>query len=420
MTTERQLPSGWRWVRLGEVCEAIRGVTFPSGAARPDPSPDRIACLTTSAVQEEVAWATACHIPVSFMRSPRQVVREGDLLVSTANSKALVGKTAMARRIPHPATFGAFVTVLRPLGVDPCFLFYGLRTQDARRHFFTESSETTNISNLRSEDMLAYALPLPALVEQRRIAAVLNEQMAAVDRARAAAQARLEAVNALPAALLREVFGDLPTIAASPVTPATPVKPGWSWHRLTDVARLATGHTPSRYHPEYWQGMVPWLQLADIRALDGHEAQDTSEHTNELGIANSAAVLLPTGTVCMSRTASVGFFTVMGRPMATSQDFVNWVCSDALDPWFLMYLMIANRTRIRGLGSGAVHQTIYFPTVQAFSVCVPAIGDQRRLAAMLQERMAVVATARAAAETELATINALPAALLRRAFNGEV
>jgi len=49
-------------------------------------------------------------------------------------------------------------------------------------------------------------IPLPPLAEQKRIAAVLTEQMAAVDRARAAAEAELETINRLPAALLRRAF----------------------------------------------------------------------------------------------------------------------------------------------------------------------------------------------------------------------
>lgn len=308
--------------------------------------------------------------------------------------------------------------MLRPGNVDKHFIFYALRTPEARHYFFTRSSETTNISNLRTEDLLAYTIPLPPPPEQRRIAAILKEQMAAVDKARAAAEARLDAVKALPSAFLREVFGTEPVISVSPVTPRKAPLTGWTWHRLTDIARLATGHTPSRYHPEYWKGDVPWIQLADIRVLDGHEAQDTAEHTNELGLANSSAVLLPKDTVCMSRTASVGFFTVMGRPMCTSQDFVNWVCGEKLDPWFLLYLLIASRERLRELGSGAVHKTIYFPTVKAFSVCIPPVDDQSRLAARLREQMAAAEQARAAADAELAAINALPAALLRRAFNG--
>ncbi len=206
--------------------------------------------------------------------------------------------------------------------------------------------------------------------------------------------------------------------AADPMVPVEPTRPEWRWHRLISVARLATGHTPSRRCPEYWNGDIPWLQLPDIRALDGRRAFDTLEHTNELGIDNSAAVLLPEGTVCMSRTASVGFVTVMGRPMATSQDFVNWVCGPALSPEFLKWLLIACRTPIRDLGSGAVHQTIYFPTVEQFSVCFPAIPEQERIAEWVSRGMEQAAVARRAALERLAAAEALAAALLREIFEG--
>jgi type I restriction enzyme S subunit len=207
------------------------------------------------------------------------------------------------------------------------------------------------------------------------------------------------------------------SFAASPLVPTTPTRSGWRWHRLTELGRLATGHTPSRRHPEYWEGDIPWIQLPDIRALDGRTAMNTSECINQLGIDNSAAVLLPAGTVCLSRTASVGFVTIMGRPMATSQDFVNWVCGSDLDPQFLMYLLMANRQAIRDLGSGAVHQTVYFPTVESFSVCVPAIEVQRQLAASLAEQLDVADEVRRAAEEQLALATTIPSSLLRMTFN---
>lgn len=203
---------------------------------------------------------------------------------------------------------------------------------------------------------------------------------------------------------------------ASPVLPSEPVRAGWRWVRLTELARLATGHTPSRRSPEYWGGDIPWLQLPDIRALDGNVAFDTSEHINALGVANSAAVLLPAGTVCLSRTASVGFVTLLGRPMATSQDFVNWVCGPDLHPEFLMHLLIASRTPIRALGSGAVHKTIYFPTVKQFGVCVPSRMEQERIASQLTEQLAAAAALISRCRDQLAAVEVLPSALRRDAF----
>ena len=120
------------------------------------------------------------------------------------------------------------------------------------------------------------------------------------------------------------------------------------WIRLKDVARLESGHTPSRRRPEWWGGDVPWLALPDIRKLHGKYAYETAENTNDAGLANSSARLLPIGTVCVSRTASIGFVTLLGRPMATSQDFCNWICDpDRLDPDFLMYAFMAAQKHLQ-------------------------------------------------------------------------
>ena len=51
---------------------------------------------------------------------------------------------------------------------------------------------------------------------------------------------------------------------------------------------------------------------------------------------------------------------------------------------------------------------------------LPPLPEQRRIAALLKVQMAVVDKIRGTAEKELETINTLPAALLRRAFNGEL
>jgi restriction endonuclease S subunit len=131
------------------------------------------------------------------------------------------------------------------------------------------------------------------------------------------------------------------------------------------------------------------------------------EHTNELGIANSSARILPTGTVCLSRTASVGYVVIMGRPMATSQDFVNWVCSKQLEPRFLQYLLIFEGPSLSRFSSGAVHQTIYFPEVKAFHICLPTVEEQRRIVAVLDEAFAAIATAAANAEKNLANAQEL-------------
>lgn len=58
--------------------------------------------------------------------------------------------------------------------------------------------------------------------------------------------------------------------------------------------------------------------------------------------------------------------------------------------------------------------------IQAEQVPVPSLDEQRRISAMLSEQMAGVSKARKALDEELGAIGALPAALLRRAFSGQL
>ena len=171
--------------------------------------------------------------------------------------------------------------------------------------------------------------------------------------------------------------------AISVGNPGSPLPAGWNWTLLTDVARLETGHTPSRKHPDYWNGDVPWVGIRDATGNHGQTIYSTAQYTNEIGIRNSSARILPAHTVCLSRTASVGYVVVMGVPMATSQDFVNWVCGPDLDYRYLKYILLGEQESFLRFASGTTHQTIYFPEVKAFHAALPPIEMQRGIAEVL-------------------------------------
>ena len=171
--------------------------------------------------------------------------------------------------------------------------------------------------------------------------------------------------------------------ALSVGNPNQPIPEGWNWTRLTDVARLESGHTPSRRRPEYWGGDIPWIGIRDATSNYGRTIYDTEQRTNQLGIDNSSARILPEGTVCLSRTASVGYVIVMGRPMTTSQDFVNWVCGDRINHHFLKYVLIAERDSLNMFSMGTTHQTIYYPEVKAFHVALPPRSEQDSISGLL-------------------------------------
>lgn len=167
---------------------------------------------------------------------------------------------------------------------------------------------------------------------------------------------------------------------------------GWELCRLTTIARLESGHTPSRRRPGYWDGGIPWVSLHDSEALDGPLVMQTAETVSQLGLDNSSARLLPTGTVVFSRTATVGKATVLGRPMATSQDFANYVCGPQLHNRYLMHLFRYMQPEWTRLMAGSTHNTIYMPVFEALEILRPPLEEQEAIARALDDADALIAS----------------------------
>lgn len=271
-----------------------------------------------------------------------------------------------------------------------------------------------------------FAVPPPN--EQHSIAAFLDRETARIDSLVAKKERLME--------LLREKRAALITRAVTKgLNPNAPMKDSgiewlgevpshWEVKRTKFVAKLRSGHTPSRQHPEYWTDcVIPWFGLADVWQIrDGHieYVTDTAERISELGLANSAARLLPKGTVILSRTASVGFSAIMAVDMATTQDYVNWVCGPALLPEYLLYVFRSMQPEFKRLTMGSTHQTIYMPDVGRFLTAVPPIEEQRSIVESIRHQAGSIDVLAARIHEAIDLLREYRIALISAAVTGKI
>jgi len=273
-------------------------------------------------------------------------------------------------------------------------------------------------------------IPIPVLPhqEQEQIAEFLEREHARIDGLVAKKERLIELLQEKRAALItRAVTKGLdPTIPMkdSGVEWLGQIPMHWQVKRTKFAARLRSGHTPSRQHPEYWQDCtIPWFGLADVWQIRDGQTEtvtETSEKISELGLANSAARLLPRGTVMLSRTASVGFSSIMGVDMATTQDFVNWVCGASLRPEYLLYVFRSMQHEFQGLTMGSTHQTIYMPDVGRFSTPMPPIDEQDRIVQVVRAGTREIDALVAKVREAIGRLQELRIALISAAVTGKI
>ncbi|MBI5618161.1 MAG: restriction endonuclease subunit S [Gammaproteobacteria bacterium] len=402
-------------VRIREVATKIGSGQTPRGGHRSYGSKGipliRSQNVLMGAFSAEGLAFISCEIDEAMEGSR---VQQGDVLLNITG--ASIGRVCVVPTEICPANVNQHVCIIRcNESIDPEYLSAFMAAPNFQRNISDAQAGGTRQA-LTKQTIEEFEIPLIPIDEQRLIASQLKRQQLELSRARQVMTNIGRKVELLRASIYRESFCSIVPVATSKNLEEPSY--GWHWHKLSNAARLESGHTPSRLRPDWWGGDISWLSLTEIRALDGQWVESTQLRTNEAGVANSAARILPRGTVCFSRTASVGFVAIMAKPMATSQDFANWVCSDDLDPEFLMYALIRSRNELRGLATGATHKTIYMPTLESFHICAPDLGTQRRIVRTLRERLAAVESLHAGLEQQAKDLAALPQRLLARAFGG--
>jgi type I restriction enzyme S subunit len=195
---------------------------------------------------------------------------------------------------------------------------------------------------------------------------------------------------------------------------------GWRWVRLGEICKLVGGSTPDTSNSEYWNGELIWVTPTDLGKLSDMKISMTDRRITSAGLQSCGTEMLPIGTVVMSSRAPIGYLAIADVSLCTNQGCKSFVPGPEVDSVFMYWSLKQAVPDIQKLGSGATFTEVSKSALQQFEIPLPSLKEQKRIAGILCEQMVSVEKARAAAEGELKTINALPAALLRRAFSGEI
>ena len=330
-----------------------------------------------------------------------QRVDDGDLLVSwSASLDAYIWHGGPALVNQH-----IFKVYERPMIVDRTYLWYALRS--VMRGIRTQVHGAT-MQHITKPEFEAISIPVPQLEVQRRIAAQLTAQLASADRARTAIISRSSMNRKIAVAMVERRL----------VPDATS---GWDRPALATLLRspLRTGISAAEV-PDGLSG----LSLAAVRNgqldLTPSKRVDVDASTNRLVREGCFYIVRGNG-----RLDLVGRAGLAPRP-TIAVVFPDLLIEADLDPdkvhpeFFQLAGTHAKFGPMSRVAHGQPRVSTRSTSQNLGRVCVPipSLGEQRRIAAELRERLAMIDAMEASIRAEQEAIDALPAALLRRAFDG--
>lgn len=191
----------------------------------------------------------------------------------------------------------------------------------------------------------------------------------------------------------------------------------WLTAPLGEVATVLSGTTPESSNPKHWNGHHVWVTPTDLGKLKGHLITASARMISDEGRSSCSLPLVPKGAVVMSSRAPIGHLAIAGCDLHTNQGCKSFVCSEAIDPWFLYFTLMHRMPNVQAMGSGATFVEVSKSSLERFEIAFPEnIDEQRRIAAHLTAQLADLEAARLAALAQKRDIALLRSRLLKEVF----
>lgn len=273
----------------------------------------------------------------------------------------------------------------------------GLRTKS---EVFIASGNPKLMNNVVAQIEIIFP---ESLDKQHRIAAEIGEKLFSVEKARQAAVEQLDATHIIKQAYLREAFAD-----------------GKGEHvQLGDVCNKRIELISSSHNGE--------MVYIDISSVDSTQKRIVSTSLIPVKGAPSRAkqiltphdILLSTVRPNLNAVAINNIYECDTLTVA-STGFCILRCKPELNYKYLFYFCLSERfvNSLTNIAKGSSYPAVLASEVYEQMIPLQPIGEQRRIAAKIEERFNTVEKVTQTLIEQLDTINALPAAILRQAFGG--
>lgn len=355
----------------------------------------------------------------SEIGSPKQIVRENDVLVCKINPKInrvwQVGKANGLRQIASSEWIVFRSSRLKPSYLRYYFSSYGFREMLCRDLTGVGGS----LTRAQPKRVAKLPLPLAPVNEQERIAAKLDSLLAAVD----ACRARLEKVPELIKRFRQSVLAAATSGALTEVwRESLAGSAEWVDTQIQEIASVGTGSTPLRSNEIFFtNGTIPWITSAAtsqelVTKADTFvtDAAVTAHRLKRYEIGTLLVAMYGEGKT-RGQVCELGIVATINQACAA----VKVDVSKALTK-YVKFSLQSNYLQMRAMAEGGNQPNLNLSKVKEFPIHLPGMEEQAEIVRRVEVLFAIADKLEASLVTARKRVDQLTPAILVQAFRGEL
>ena len=150
---------------------------------------------------------------------------------------------------------------------------------------------------------------------------------------------------------------------------------------LGELFEIGSGGTPSKTHPEYYGGDIPWVKTGDLKEEYLFSVED---YITEEGLNNSSAKMYHPGTVLIAMYgATIGATSILKIDACTNQACAAFKPCKKVMPEYLYYFLRSKKKSFISDGVGGAQPNISAGYLKKVSIEIRPIEDQEKIVTVL-------------------------------------
>ena len=293
----------------------------------------------------------------------RGLPKIGDVVLTT---EAPLGEVAQLKDAHVALAQRIIVLRAKEDVLDNTFLKYFLLSAEGQSRLKARETGTT-VTGIKSSELQEVLVPIPALLEQKKIARILSSL-----------DDKIEVNNQInrnleeqAKAIFKSWFIDFEPFQDGIFVDSElgRIPKGWIVGKFTDVVQILGGGTPKTSIPEYWNGTIPFFTPKDVG--DSIYTFATEKHLAEDGLNNCNSRLYPENTVFVTARGTVGKLALAGVPMAMNQSCYALIGKDNMPSLYVFCLALQVVETLKKIANGAVFDAIVTRDFETNNVIIP-------------------------------------------------